>query len=200
MKFSPTFFKGCLGKSTILYGESNTGKTYYTAEFIKFLLETKKTSQDSITILDFAPKKEIIADKKIGGKIRSFYNKSKTCKYYSVKGEIIPARLMAENKEELYKYKCHNLKLCHTLLEQYTNNPTPFLVINDISIYLHLNKVKTLLKYIRLADTFFGNSYYGTGIKSDFSRILSILEKKRVEKLISYMDTSRHLTEKLENT
>ncbi|MGV9171802.1 MAG: hypothetical protein ACOC44_00365 [Promethearchaeia archaeon] len=198
MRFTPPFFRDCLGKRVLLYGESNTGKTHYTSQFVKFLLESIQTSPEAITILDFAPKMEIIAQKKIGGKIVYFYEKSKKCKYYELEGEITPPRLNALNKSELYKKICHNFKLCNKILEKYQQNPTPYLVVNDISIYFHLSKVSTFLEYIRESRTFFGNSYYGKLINSDFSRIMSTLEKKKVESLIEHMDKSYFLRNKFQ--
>ena len=67
--FSSIFFDDFLGHHTLLYGEINTRKTFYTAKFIQFLLEDKKIDPPKISILDFAPKLKIIEGKKIGGKI-----------------------------------------------------------------------------------------------------------------------------------
>ena len=44
-----------IGHSTLLYGEAGTKKTYYTAEFIKYLIESKRFSHNEISILDFSP-------------------------------------------------------------------------------------------------------------------------------------------------
>ena len=198
MKFTNSFYKKCIGQSTILYGESNTGKTFYTAGFVKLLVESQHSNPEKITILDFAPKMEIISDQKIGGKVSDYYIGSKDCKYYSLEKHIIPPRLNAESRGELYDNLCHNFRICHGLLEIFNENPTPFLIINDVSIYLHLSKVKTLGEYIQKANTFFGNSYYGISISRNFSKGLSRLEQKRVFRLKNNMDRAYHLKEKFE--
>jgi len=67
---------------------------------------------------------------------------------------------------------------------------TPVLIINDISIYLHLGDVNYLLEAINKTETFFGNSYYGYKIKKKFAKLLSKKEKKRVELIIENIDNS----------
>ena len=57
-------FNNCIGHHTILYGETNTKKTYYTAEFVKFLLEKKEIIPEEITILDFAPEPTFLCPSK----------------------------------------------------------------------------------------------------------------------------------------
>ena len=96
-------FEKCIGSHTLLYGETDTKKTFYTAKFIQFLIETKNVNSKQISILDFAPPQEWINNIKIGGRIQDFYKDSKKCNYIKFKGDIIPPRLKARNKEELYK-------------------------------------------------------------------------------------------------
>ena len=45
-------FKNYVGHRTLLYGETNTGKTYYTAKFVQYLLEIKKINPKDISILE----------------------------------------------------------------------------------------------------------------------------------------------------
>ena len=57
MLFQDNFnFDDCIGRQTFLYGETNTGKTYFTAKFIDFLLDSNLFAPKEISILDFAPK------------------------------------------------------------------------------------------------------------------------------------------------
>jgi len=73
-------FESYIGHNTILYGEVNTKKTYYTASFIQFLIELKHFNPKQISILDFAPPLNIIKGIKIGGKIKDFYeNRVQSC-------------------------------------------------------------------------------------------------------------------------
>lgn len=181
-----TFFN----QYTFLYGETNTRKTLNTALFVKYLLETKKVDNRAITILDFAPKSKNFKSFKIGGQLLDFYENCFYCNYIPLKGEITPPRLSAKNKKELYANICNNYKLTSENLLNYAQNPTPFLIINDMSIYLHLGSKTTLLEIIKKSSTFLGNAYYGTSIKSKFSGLLSVLEKKRVEYFIKNIDNS----------
>jgi hypothetical protein len=183
-------FNKALGNHTLLYGETSTKKTRTTAEFVRFLLETKKIEENKITILDFGPKFIKFKDFEIGGRITDFYKESVNCIYLNLNGEIIPPRLNARNKKELYDNICHNYKLSNEILLMYNQNPTPYLIINDISIYLHLGSKKILLEIIRKSETFFGNSYYGILIQGKIPSLLSLIEKKRVEFLIENIEKS----------
>jgi len=168
---------------TLLYGETDTKKTYYTAKFIQFLIESRHIDPKEISILDFAPPQSIINNIKIGGKIKDFYKDSIKCNNFSFEGEIIPPRLKAKNIKELYDNTCKNFKKTYTILNLFTENPTSILIINDISIYFHIGNKRLLLESIKKSNTFFGNSYYGSSIKSDFTILFSRREKRIVEYL-----------------
>ncbi len=185
-------FEVFIGHKTLLYGETDTKKTYYTSQFVKFLLEKKKLRPKKITILDFAPELQRINNLKIGGKIRDYYNKSLDCKNISLSGKIIPPRLNAKNKKDLLKFAHHNYKKTQSTLQDFYNNPTKILVINDISIHLHIGDPKDILKATELTETFFGNSYYGSSISKDFSKDFSLREKQNVETLVNELDKSYH--------
>ncbi|MEJ2295583.1 MAG: hypothetical protein P8Y23_12575, partial [Candidatus Lokiarchaeota archaeon] len=106
------------------------------------------------------------------------------CKNIPIVEEILPPRFSAQNKKDLYDILCHNYKITSKSLKIYEQNPTLYLIINDLSIYLHLGNKNYLLRILNDSDTFFGNTYYGYEIKSSFSKLLSLKERKRVEFLI----------------
>ena len=182
-------FSEYVNHQTLLYGETNTKKTYYTAQFVRFLVESNFNPLD-ITILDFAPKIITINDLKVGGRIEDFYEKSNVCRNLYFEGEIIPPRLSSTNLKELSENAQCNYNKTKKILEEYAQNPTPALIINDISIYLHIGKLKYLLKTIKKALTFFGNTYYGTSINRDFTYKFSLNEKKLVEALAEKIENS----------
>ncbi len=191
MRFNENLdFNDFIGRNTILYGETNTKKTYYTAKFVQFLLQTKKFDPKEISILDFAPKLFKYYGIKIGGKIEDFYPQSIRCNNVTFVGEIIPPRLTASNKKDLYDNACKNYKKTYEILKIFSDNPTPILIINDISIYLHIGSKNFLLDTINKANTFFGNSYYGTSIKKNFAKVFSLKEKRSVEYIISKFENS----------
>ncbi len=183
-------FESLIGHMTIIYGEIDTKKTFYTANFIRFLLEDKQINPKEISILDFAPQLIMIKGKNIGGRIKDFYEKSKICNYLNLQGEIIPPRLNAKNQEELYRNANHNYLITSKALERYIQKPTNILIINDISIYLHVGDEKLLLESIKKCNTFFGNTYYGTSIRSDFESNFSIKERRTIENLLKKVENS----------
>ncbi|MHA1985557.1 MAG: hypothetical protein ACW98D_02860 [Promethearchaeota archaeon] len=191
MSFHKSFdYNNLQGCHTLIYGETNTKKTYYTAQFVQFLIELKDIAPKDITILDFAPNLVITEEMKIGGKIQDFYKKSIKCRNIFLQGEIIPPRLSSRNKTELYQIAYENYKKTSKLLNYFNEDPTTILIINDISIYLHMGSLDLLLKAINNSATFFGNSYYGSSIKKDFATLFSRREKKRVENLIEEVEKS----------
>jgi hypothetical protein len=181
-------YKNHIGHHTLLYGETNTKKTYYTAKFVQFLVETKDFNSNEISILDFAPTLNTIKNLKIGGKIKDFYDNSVICNNIFFKGDIIPPRLRARSKKELYEIACKNYKKTYEILNFFNNNPTKVLIINDVSIYLHIGNKNLLLEAISKSNTFFGNSYYGSSINSDFAKQFSLREKRLVEYLIKKIE------------
>ncbi|MFW9940213.1 MAG: hypothetical protein ACFFFT_04180 [Candidatus Thorarchaeota archaeon] len=183
-------FNGLVGHHTLLYGETNTKKTFYTSKFIQFLVESKNITPNDISILDFAPPSTTINNLQIGGKVQDFYEKCNSCKNILFKGEIIPPRLNSSNKTELYHIACENYKKTSEILDFYKNNPTPVLIINDISIHLHIGNVNPLLEVINRSNTFFGNSYYGSSIKRNYATLFSLREKRQIEYLIKKVEKS----------
>ncbi len=191
MKYNSSLnYEEVIGHKIFLYGETNTKKTYYTAKFVQFLIESKHLDPKEISILDFAPPQSTIKLIKIGGKIKDFYKNSDKCNNLFFEGEIIPPRLKAKNLTELYENACKNFKKTYKILALYNDNPTSILIINDISIYLHIGNKKLLLESIKKANTFFGNSYNGSSIKSDFTTLFSRREKRLVEYLAEKMEFS----------
>jgi hypothetical protein len=183
-------FENCIGRHYLLYGETDTKKTYITSKFIQFLIEVKNFNPKDISILDFAPSKELINHVKIGGKIVDFYENSNFCNNILFEGEIIPPRLNASNRKELYENARKNYKKTHAILKIFNENPTEILIINDISIYLHIGNNKLIIDSINKSNTFLGNSYYGSSIKKDFATKFSLREKQSVEYLIKKIEYS----------
>ena len=183
-------FSNLVGHHSLIYGETNTGKTLHTAKFIQYLLENKKFKPKEISILDFAPRLTYIKHLKVGGRIQDYYKDCLKCNIIHFDGEIIPPRLNARSKNQLYSNICKNFKKIYTIIGKYNCNPTPVLIINDISIYLHLGKSEHLINTIHKSSTFLGNTYYGTSITSKFSKLVSVMEKKKVEYLIKNIETS----------
>ena len=111
MSFSDKIdYSSLKGLHTLIYGEINTGKTFYTAKFVQYLLENKKFEPKKISILDFAPRITYFNNLKIGGRIQDYYEACLKCNIINFVGEIIPPRLNAKNKSEVYSNICNNFK------------------------------------------------------------------------------------------
>jgi len=189
MKFHDKLsFDDFIGAHTILYGEANTKKTYYTAKFVQYLTDIKKINPKEISILDFAPQLSNIRGLKIGGKIEDFFPQSIRCNNILFEGEIIPPRLNANNKNELYQYAQMNYEKTFEILEIFNEEPTSILIINDVSIYLQLGNKKYILDTIKQVPTFFGNTYYGSSIKRNFAKLFSKNEKRSVKFLLKRVE------------
>ncbi len=191
MRFSENIvFDELIGHKTLLYGELRTKKTYCTAKFVQFLIEAKEMPPSDISILDFAPEKQIFPIGEVGGKIEDFYENAKYCKIIPIKGKILPPRLSANNIKHLIKIATENYEKLGMALNLFYQNPTPFLIINDLSMFLHKGSKKYLWNIIQKASTFFGNAYYGDSIQKDFTRKFNIHEKNKVDFLIKRVDFS----------
>ena len=83
-----------------------------------------------------------------------------------------------------------NYEKTNVILNLFNENPTTFLIINDIFIYLHLGDKKYLLESIKKPNTFFGNSYYGSSISRNFAIFFSIKEKRSVKYLFKRVDNA----------
>ncbi|MBN1802649.1 MAG: hypothetical protein JW891_14150 [Candidatus Lokiarchaeota archaeon] len=184
----PEVLQKYIDHHTILYGESNTGKTKRTAMFLQYLIDSKMDPK-TISVLDFAPESRVYERRKIGGKILDYYDISETLGLF-IDVKIIPPRLTARNKKEIRKYALQNCKLTEKALKKYCENPTTILLINDISIYLQKGSLKFILKIIKKSTTFYGNSYYGSSIDNKYSKNFSKIESKKISRLIKNIEFS----------
>jgi len=180
-------YQDYIGNHTLIYGDINKGKTQYTANFVRFLVESGFNPKE-ITILDFSPNLVKIKDLKVGGKLVDYYKKCESCNFIELKGVIIPPRLTARTKKEIKLIAYRNYIKTSEALDEYIKAPTEILIINDISIYLHRGNPKKILYAMKKANTFFGNSYFGTSIKRKYIFFFDYKEKRRVKYLIKKMN------------
>jgi len=175
-------YQNYIGCHTLVNGDINKGKTQFTANFVKFLFESGY-DPNQITILDFSPNLTEIKGLKIGGKLVDYYKKCELCNVIKINGDIIPPRLTTRNKKEIKNIASQNYIKTSEALDKYIKEPTEILIMNDISIYLHRGNPKKILNAINKANTFFGNSYFGTTIKSKSGCFFDYKEKRRVKYL-----------------
>jgi hypothetical protein len=61
-------------------------------------------------------------------------------------------------------------------------------VVNDITLYLHLGELKTVLECIKLAKTFLATAYYDSKLAEDLGTGISLRERQLTDKLAAFMD------------
>lgn len=160
-----------VGLKTLILGDINVGKTIVTAQLIsKF---RKKYKDSDITIIDFAPERI----KNVGGSLIKYLPNIGNIRY--LKPDLVYApRLMGRDENEILKLAEYNANSIEQLLKDYINNPTPLLIINDITIYLQMGNIETFLKTLEFPETFLANGYYGIGLLRGKGYSLSWRERR----------------------
>jgi len=173
--------KETLGKKTLILGETGSGKTKLAAKLLQELIT--QVRPEEITVIDLAPQR--IGE--IGGKITDYINITDRVKYFSPK-EVYTPRLAGTSLKQVLHYAELNRKNIEPLLSSFIRNVTEVLVLNDITLYLHLGKLETVLKCVRLAETFLATAYYGSKLAEDLGTGISSRERQMTDKLATSMD------------
>ena len=173
-----------LGRKILIVGDVGTGKTAFTAQILKKLIDFGLKNE--ITIIDMAPKTLFFSGKRIGGRLDEYTNLVQKVKYL-IPAVVYPPRLASKNSRELLYFAKENLKNIDPLINEYLKIPTKILIINDVSIYFHAGDLDKILQCVNRAETFIANSYYGETLKNDFGTGISRRERNLVEQLMKYM-------------
>ncbi|MCX8186589.1 MAG: hypothetical protein N3G48_05725 [Sulfolobales archaeon] len=158
----------------LIVGDVRRGKTTLTSKLVEALAEV--CGDNKITVLDFAPD-----FKGIGSKI-TVSNGVKVLRPNGIKAP----RLMGRDCRDIWDLAKNNRELTEATIREYLKAPTPILVINDVSIYLHDGDLSILLEAAEKAVIFVANSYYGHTLKDNCG--LSEVERVKVEELMKEMD------------
>lgn len=177
-------FEDLIGLKTIIIGDVGRGKTQLTFNIILKLVELE-FSRD-LVILDFAPNRIEVRGEFIGGKLIEFNELPRSVKYYT--DEIYAPRLMGKNCFEVVRLASLNRLTCERLLKMYLNNPSPILIINDVSIYLQIGDLGLLPRVINECETFIANGYFGERLADDMGSGISSNERKNMVDLVGMMD------------
>lgn len=170
-----------IGKKVLILGEVGSGKTALTAKIVQelmLLIEPKE-----ITVVDMAP--EVIGE--IGGKLSDFLGLSLELRYLSP-AKVYAPRTMSDSRRQVIEYAKRNRDAIEPLLDEFLKKPTKVLIVNDITLYLHLGRLEKIVDCMRLTDTFVANAYCGAKLKEDFGAGISTREKQMVEELATYTD------------
>lgn len=170
-----------LGKKVLILGEAGSGKTKLAAQLIQELIML--INPEEITVIDLAPQR--IGE--IGGKLTDYMYITGGVKYFSPKNVYTP-RLAGTSPEQVLHYAELNRKSIEPLLNRFVRNVTEVLVLNDVTLYLHLGKLETVLKCVRLAKTFLATAYYGSKLAKDLGTEISSRERRLTDKLTTSMN------------
>ena len=169
-----------VGKKTLIIGDVGKGKTRLSAEIIMGLVE--RGFGNDITVIDLAPDAGWI-----GVRISRYISGIRGLRYFSPR-QIYAPRLHARNRRELKRYIFSNYKESLRLFEEFLDNPTDILVVNDLSIFLHYGEIDIIIDTLDMVHTFIGNSYYGESLRDRFGLGLDEIERRKVDEIIMYMD------------
>lgn len=170
-----------LGKKTLILGEAGSGKTRLAAELVEKLMAL--VNRDRITVIDFAPRRI----SQLGGKLSDYVTVTGGVRYLTP-NEVHTPRLTGISKEQVRQLARLNRKLMEPLLDRFVQCPSEVLVMNDITLYLHLGKLQRILECVRLAETFLGTAYYGSRLAKDFGAGISSRERRLTDELAAFMD------------
>ena len=170
-----------IGKKVLILGEVGSGKTSLTAKIVQKL--TLFIEPKEITVIDMAP--EAIGE--IGGKLSKHLSLNSELRYLSP-AKVYAPRTMGVTNTQVVEYAKRNKNAMEQLLDEFLKKPTKVLIVNDITLYLHLGKLEKIMNCMRLAETFLASAYCGVKLKEDYGAGISAREKQVVEKLATYMD------------
>jgi hypothetical protein len=170
-----------LEKRTLILGESGSGKTKLVAKLAEELMTIE--SPDTITVIDFAPKKTDNA----GGRMADYMTITDEVKYLAPE-QVHTPRLMGTSREQVLLLARLNRKMMEPLLSEFVQNSTKTLIMNDITLYLHSGTLRRILQCAKLATTFLGTAYYGSKLANDLGTGISSREKKLTDELATSMD------------
>lgn len=173
------------GRRVLIIGDVGSGKTDLTRRLLEEAVEISRPEE--ITIIDMAPKREIIDGRPVGGRLFGAEERPRGVRYLAPKRVEMP-RFKARSAEELRSMVLLNSERIRPLLKEYLASPTPILFINDVSIYLQSGSLHPLLEVVERAETLIANGYYGELLAEDLGTGVSQAERRLMELLTSHMD------------
>lgn len=173
--------KDITGKKILILGEVGSGKTLLASRLLKEL--TALFDFRDVTVIDMAPE----AKGDVGGKISDYVNSIGRVRYLSPEKVYTP-RLTGTSCEQVLKYAELNRKAIEPLLDEFIRSPTRILVLNDITMYLHMGRLEKILDCMNLAETVVATAYRGSRLSEDHGSGISFRERKTVEALATHID------------
>jgi len=182
--------KRFLGRKVLIIGDVGSGKTLLTANLLDQAVGMGYCHQ--ITVIDMAPPTMRFHGMRIGGILAEVTKAVPEVRYLKPK-EVKAPRAMAGNAEELMRLADFNRRVIAQTLIEYLLRPTPFLFINDVSIYLQAGGIVKVLSAIRKSQTCIANGYFGKKLDADFGTGISRREQTMMRRLMREMDVTIRL-------
>jgi len=193
-------------KSILLVGESDTSKTLSISFFILNLIKEKKVKPEVITILDFGPPKFQRSGVFIGGRVSDYldifasvYPDLQKVRYILKEEKFRAPRSDAKNTQHVLNLCFKNWQKAREHLKIYEKDPTAVLIINDLSIYLHMGSLSQIKRIKEKADIFFANAYSGKRLLMDMGSNISSAEIRLLKKFSESMDVTFKTTPHFNN-
>jgi hypothetical protein len=185
-------YNDLIGKKVLVYGESNTGKTELTSQFLRYIQNNPDVQ--SIFIHDMGPERFTVKNISIGGKLSDFNaDLISNSKVHTYSYSVIPPRNASKNQSELYQNCLKNYlqiypDLTNTMNKLLVCKEKTALIINDFSIYLHLGSPIPFSRLLKLPHTVFVNAYFGQKLAWDYNSNISWRERIIVKSLSRHFD------------
>ncbi|MCW3988612.1 MAG: hypothetical protein NWE88_00895 [Candidatus Bathyarchaeota archaeon] len=178
-------FNDLKGKRTLIRGNVRTGKTRLT---VRLLEEAVRLGlAEAITVIDMAPRSQEHEGGSVGGRISEYTEAYKQVRYLSPERVETP-RLRADTPEELLSLVELNGENIRPLLQEYLENPTPILIVNDVSIIFQSGSDDLIMGTLDACETFIANGYHGDSLSEDLRTGVSRIERGLMDRLASWMD------------
>ena len=166
------------GYKLLIIGETGRGKTRLLASLVGLV----RALGVPTTVIDLAPEKAGVG--------------AKVARYIDVSGLVYltadfrAPRLEGKDAAEELALAKENAEKARSLFAKYLSSPTPFLAVNDLTIFLHAGDLEEALDLAESAKAFVATAYYGELLRDKGSGILE-RERRAVEELARRWPTIR---------
>jgi len=140
-----------------------------------------------LTVIDIAPRSQEHEGRSVGGRISEYTEAYMQVRYLSPERVETP-RFRADTPEELLSLVENNVENIRPLLQEYIENPTPILMVNDVSIIFQCGSDDLIMRALDACETFIANGYHGDSLAEDLGTGVSRIERDLMERLASRMD------------